>query len=152
MFTPSLENTEWFYVVSKDTKIHQIQMLRSRLFLADKVCFSCWSANLSWIQYSALELQNMTSYSVSGKVKPKKMHILFYVVRHSNSSHWSKLRLVMKIKCPHDRTLISAWEQYCFRNTAQTYANRKISRIIALLQRSELIGQMSLSWQKVHTI
>lgn len=82
----------------------------------------------------------MPSYSVSGKVKPKNPHILFYAVKHSHSSHWSKLKLVMKIKCPHDRTLILAWEQYSFMNTAQTYANIKISRIIALLQRSELIG------------
>lgn len=120
--------------------------LRSRLSLASKVCFSCLSANLSGIQYSTLELQNMPSYSVLGKVKPKKIHILFYVVRHSNSSHWSKLKLVMKIKCPHDRTLILTWEQYSFMNTAQTYASIKISRIIALLQRSELTCQMSFSW------
>lgn len=86
--------------------------------------------------------------SVLGKVKPKKIYILFYVVRHSNSSHWSKLKVVMKTKCPHDRTLILAWEQYCFTNRAQTDANIKISRIIALLQRSEFVGQMSLSWQK----
>lgn len=122
--------------------------MRSRLSLTGKECFSCWSPNLSWIQYSALELQNTPSYNVLGKAKPKKIHIPFYVVRNANSSHWSKLKLVMKTKCPHDRTLILAWEQYCFMNTAQTDANIKIARITALLQRSELIGQMSLPWQK----